>query len=118
MLFRAPLAAILPLALALATVAIGAPALYLLSFAMSVSVFSRNVVSMMGLGLGVDYALFMLASFRRAMSQGHDGHEATVIAVQDVGRTILVCGTAVAAGFASLLFVNVPFMTSMALGAS
>ena len=115
-LFRAPIAASLPLVMALTAVVIGSAALYLLSFGTSVSVFSRNVVSMIGLGLGVDYALFMLTSFRRALSLGHSNKEAVVFAVRDAGHTILVSGAAVAAGFASLLLVNVPFIRSMALG--
>jgi len=115
-LFRAPIAACLPLVLALAAVAVGGAALYLLSFGTSVSVFSKNVVSMIGLGLGVDYALFMLTSFRRAMSQGHSDREAVLFAMQDAGHTILVSGAAMVAGFASLLLVNVPFIKSMAIG--
>ena len=79
-LFRAPIAAGLPLVMALTAVAIGSAALYLLSFGTSVSVFSRNVVSMIGLGLGVDYALFMLASFRRALSLGHRDSDAVAFA--------------------------------------
>lgn len=115
-LFRAPIAASLPLVLALAAVAVGNAALYLLSFGTSVSVFSRNVVSMIGLGLGIDYALFMLTSFRGAMSQGRSHGEAVEFAMHDAGHTILVSGAVVAAGFASLLLVNVPFIRSMALG--
>jgi RND superfamily putative drug exporter len=115
-LFGAPIAASLPLVLALAAVTIASAALYLLSFVTSVSVFSQNIVSMIGLGLGVDYALFMLTSFRRAVAHGHSDREAVVIAVQDSGHMIVVSGTAVAAAFASLLLVNVPFIRSMALG--
>ena len=71
--FGAPLAAGLPVVLALSAMTISAAALFLLSRVATVGVFSQNVVSMIGLGVGVDYALFVVTSFRRALLRGAFG---------------------------------------------
>ena len=68
--FGAPLAAGLPVLLALLAVTVSSAALFVLSQITTVSVFSQNVVSMIGLGVGVDYALFIVSSFRNALAQG------------------------------------------------
>jgi RND superfamily putative drug exporter len=114
--FAAPLAAALPLLLAVAAVALSAAALFLISFLGSVSVFSENVVSMIGLGVGVDYALFVVTSYRANLAKGLDALAAAERAVENAGHTVVVSGLAVAAGFVALFLVNVPFLRSMAMG--
>ncbi len=114
--FGAPLAAGLPVLLALASVTISSAGLFFLSRITTVSVFSQNVVSMIGLGVGVDYALFIVASFRAALSQGHGVRESASRAVDDTAHAIVVSGLAVAIGFCGLFLVNVSFLRSMAAG--
>ena len=114
--FGSPLAAGLPVLLALSAVTIGLAGLFFLSRVTTVSVFSENVVSMIGLGVGVDYALFIVCSFRAALAQGCGVREAAIRAVEDAGHTIVVSGLAVAIGFCALFLVNVPFLRSMAAG--
>jgi putative drug exporter of the RND superfamily len=114
--FGAPLAAGLPVLLALLAVTVSSAALFVLSQITTVSVFSQNVVSMIGLGVGVDYALFIVSSFRNALAQGLSGRESAARAVSGAGHTIVVSGLAVAIGFCALFLVNVPFLRSMAAG--
>jgi RND superfamily putative drug exporter len=114
--FRAPLAAGLPLVLALAAVTISAALLFFVGRVATVSVLSQNIVSIIGLGVGVDYALFTVSAFRRALAREPNAREAAARAVEEVGRTVLVCGLAVAIGFCALFLVNVPFLQSMAFG--
>jgi RND superfamily putative drug exporter len=114
--FGAPLAAGLPVLLALLAVTISSAALFFLSQITTVSVFSQNVVSMIGLGVGVDYALFIVSSFRNALAQGCSARESAARAVSGAGHTIVVSGLAVAIGFSALFLVNVPFLQSMAAG--
>jgi len=73
--FGSPMAAGLPVLLALSVVMVSAAALFLLSGVTSVSVFSQNVVSMIGLGVGVDYALFIVGGFRAALAEGRGVRE-------------------------------------------
>jgi RND superfamily putative drug exporter len=114
--FGSPLAAGLPVVLALSAVIISSAGLFFLSRVTTVSVFSENVVSMIGLGVGVDYALFIVSSFRAALAQGCGVRESAIRAVQDRGHTIIVSGLAVAIGFCALFLVHVPFLRSMAAG--
>ena len=114
--FGAPLAAGIPVALALLAVTVSSAALFFLSQVTTVSVFSQNVVSMIGLGVGVDYALFIVSSFRSALAQGCSARESAARALSVTARTIVVSGLAVAIGFGALLLVNVPFLRSMAAG--
>lgn len=114
--FGAPLAAGLPVLLALVAVTVSSAALFFLSHVTTVSVFSQNVVSMIGLGVGVDYALFIVSSFRTALAQGRSARESAARAVEQAGHTIVVSGLAVAIGFCALFLVNVPFLHTMAAG--
>ena len=114
--FGAPLAALLPLALALSAMTMSLAALTLLSDWMSVSVFAQNTVSMIGLGVGVDYALFLLTAFRRALAGGASSERAAVDAVREAGHTVFYCGAAVGIGFAALCLVRLPFLRALAFG--
>ena len=114
--FGAPLAALLPLALALSAMTVSLAGLYLLSRWMVVSVFAENTVSMIGLGVGVDYALFLLTGFRRAIAAGATPHEAAAKSVEEAGHTVFFSGAAVAIGFSALFLVKLPFLKAMAIG--
>src|SRR5712691_3063860 len=70
--FGAPVAAALPILLALAATSIGLAGLYLLCARLRGRVFAQDVVSMIGLGVGVDYALFVRGRFREARAFGLD----------------------------------------------
>lgn len=114
--FRAPLAAALPLALAGAAVTLSCAALFLLSVWIPMSVFARNVVTMVGLGIGVDYALLLVTRFRLQLAQGRGVADAALAASTATAPAILVSGIAVAIGFLALLLVRAPFLHGMAYG--
>jgi len=91
--FAAPLAATLPVLLALAGVVVSAAALFFISFFVSVSVFSENVVSMIGLGVGVDYALFVVTSYRAGLAGGLEKRRAAEAAIRKFRRdSMMQCG--------------------------
>lgn len=113
--FGAPLAAALPLLLALAAVLIGLAGLYLMSPWVSVSIFAENVVSMIGLGVGVDYSLFIVSRFREELA-AHAPAEAAARAVASAGHAVLFSGATVAIGFLGLFLVRAPFLHTIALG--
>jgi RND superfamily putative drug exporter len=52
------------------------------------SILVQNLATMLGLGLGIDYALLMVSRFREAIAAGHDGPAASVIAARQAGRTL------------------------------
>jgi RND superfamily putative drug exporter len=114
--FRAPLAAVLPLVLALAAVTISSGALFGLSRWMPVSIFAHNVVTMIGLGIGVDYALLAVSRFRRELAQGCSVQGAVLNAALGTASAVVVSGIAVGIGFLALFLVHARFLHSMAVG--
>jgi RND superfamily putative drug exporter len=114
--FGAPLAALLPVVLALAAVLVSEAGLDLLGHAMPVSVFAQNVVSMIGLGVGVDYALFILSRYRRERAQGAAAPAAAAGAITGAGEAVLFSGATVGVGFLALFLVRAPFLHAIALG--
>jgi RND superfamily putative drug exporter len=114
--FRTPVAAGLALAVAIAAVTLSSGFLYAANTWLPVSVLAQNVVTMVGLGAGTDYALFVLSHHRETRAEGEDTGAAIVRAIERAGPAVLVSGLAVACGFASLFLVRARFVHSLALG--
>src|SRR6202044_2447910 len=77
------------------------------------SILVQNLATMLGLGLGIDYALLMVSRFREAISAGNDGPAASVIAARQAGRTLLISASTVAIGFLALLTVPISEIRSI-----
>ena len=77
------------------------------------SILVQNLATMLGLGLGIDYALLMVSRFREAISAGHDGPTASVMAARQAGRTLLISASTVAIGFLALLTVPISEIRSI-----
>jgi len=114
--FGAPLAALVPIALAMVAVSIGFSGLYALHAWTPVTVFAENVVSMIGLGVGVDYALFVVSRYREEIAAGSTRVGAAIAATRTAGHSVLFSGATVAVGFLALFLVNAPFLHTIALG--
>ncbi|MPQ96571.1 MMPL family transporter [Modestobacter sp. I12A-02628] len=112
-LFGGVVAAGLPVVVALVGVAATLLALLLVSVVTDVSVYAVNIVTMLGLGLAVDYALLVVARFReeRAVDPGVAGALARTMAT--AGRTVAFSGATVAAALAALLVFPDPFLRSI-----
>lgn len=80
------------------------------------SILLQSVVTMLGLGLGIDYALLTITRFREGLAAGQDGTTAAVQAARHAGHTILVAAATVAIGFVALLFVPLNEMRAIAGG--
>ncbi|GAB3829864.1 MMPL family transporter [Dactylosporangium cerinum] len=108
----------LPLATALATVAATLLALTGLAAAVPVSEYAVNVVTLLGLGLAVDYSLLILTRFReeRAADRKAAVPELLARTVATAGRAVLVSGLAVGAALAGLFAFAEPLLAAMALG--
>jgi putative drug exporter of the RND superfamily len=90
--FGSLLAALLPLITALAGAGAGLPAIAPLTHSMSVVVIAPIIAALIGLGVGIDYALFMVTRYRRGLEAGLTPEEATVAALNTSGRTVLFAG--------------------------
>jgi uncharacterized membrane protein YdfJ with MMPL/SSD domain len=116
LVFRSPLAAILPVVLAMASVTVSFAGLFALSRMVPVSVFAQNVVSMIGLGVGVDYVMFLVGRYRQELASGRVAGEAIVEAVHAAGESVVFSGATVVVGFLALFLVRAPFLHAIALG--
>jgi len=92
LVFRSPVAAAIPLLMGAATVLAGRGLLLLSTHAMPINSLAVSVASMMGLALGVDYALLMVSRFRQERDAAADVDAAIGIAAQAAGRTIVFAG--------------------------
>ncbi|MGN7358174.1 MMPL family transporter [Paenibacillus sp. SAF-054] len=116
LLFGTVPAALLPIAIGLGSVAVTMGGLYFVAAGgASLSNFLPNMVTMLGLAVGIDYALFMVSRFREELkSKGIE--EALNTACRTAGRSVLYSGGAVVAGLLAFNFIQLPVFRSLALG--
>jgi trehalose monomycolate/heme transporter len=81
-----------------------------------VSVFAANVITIIGLGMSIDYSLFVLRRFREEMAAGRDKRGAVLNTVATAGRTVMVSGVIIVLSMGGLLLVDVPFLHGIAFG--
>ena len=86
--------------------------IYLVSLVTGVSIFALNLITGMGLGLGIDYALLMVNRFREELHAGHDVETALVTTVKTAGKTVFYSGVTVIITLASLTFFPLMFLKS------
>jgi RND superfamily putative drug exporter len=110
-------AAALPLALGFVSVMVTGALIYLISLEMSMSVFVTNMASMIGIGVAVDYSLFILARYREERSAGRSEDDARAEALSTSGLAVAFSGLAVIVSLAGLWMVDNQALRSMALGA-
>jgi RND superfamily putative drug exporter len=103
--FRSPIAALIPLGFGAITVIASRGVLYLLSSHLRIDAFAVTVATMMGLALGVDYALLMVSRFREELAGGREPTEAARATRRSAGRTTLFAGTTLFASMAVSIFV-------------
>ncbi|GAA1962692.1 MMPL family transporter [Catenulispora subtropica] len=113
--FGGLLAAALPLLLALCGVASTLLVLFAFSFVTDLSVYSVQITTMLGLGLGVDYALLMVTRFRQERLVTADVAECVRATVAAAGRTVFFSGLTVAVSLAGIVVYPAPFLRSMGL---
>ena len=114
--FGALAAALLPIGGALLAIGLTLGAAALIGQVWSLSILLQNVVTMIGLGLGIDYSLLVLQRFRDKLRIGNDPRRAARAALRHAGPTILLSGTAVAIGFGALAVIPVNELRSVAIG--
>ena len=116
--FGSLLAMGLPVLTAVLGIGAGLSLIALLGHVFPAPSFSPIVASMIGLGVGVDYALFILTRFREALHRGEDPETATVTAMSTAGRTVVIAGTTVIIGMLGLLVLRQSLLNGVAIAAS
>jgi putative drug exporter of the RND superfamily len=86
--------------------------LYLISLFTAVSVYSLNLTTGMGLGLGIDYALLMVNRFREELNKGKSVDESVITTMATAGKTVFYSGLTVLVTMISLTFFPLPFLKS------
>ncbi len=114
--FRGLIAAALPLLVGGFAIVITFLALRLIDQFAGLSVFAVNLVTGIGLGLGIDYSLFILSRYREELARGLDTHAAIRRTLQTAGRTVLFGSLTVAGALASMLVFPLRFLYSMGIG--
>ncbi len=113
--FRSAVAATLPLIVGAVTIACSMAWLKAAAQFTDINVYAPNVVSMLGLGLAVDYSLFMVSRFREELALGKTVEQALAITVGRAGRTLMFSGLTVAASLFCLFLLPQRFFHNMGL---
>jgi putative drug exporter of the RND superfamily len=116
--FGSLLAMLLPLAAAIAGVGGGLMLITPLSHAMSVVNFAPDLGALIGLGVGIDYALFIVTRHRRGLQSGLTPQEAAVAAINTSGRAVLFAGSTVCIALLGLLVLGTSFLNGLAVAAT
>jgi RND superfamily putative drug exporter len=117
--FGSLVAAGLPLVVALFGLGISSAGLIaLLANVIDVPNWTTAVSGLIGIGVGVDYALLVLTRFRAALRSGKDRHDAVVEAVSTAGRSVIIAGSTVVIAVLGLFLTALPYMYGVAISAS
>jgi putative drug exporter of the RND superfamily len=117
--FGSVIAAGLPLAIALVGLGITSGGLILLlANIVDVPDWTTAVSGLIGIGVGVDYALLVLTRFRAAMNRGETTHDAIVESITTAGRSVIIAGSTVVIAMLGLILTGLPYMIGVAISAS
>src|SRR2546423_5906582 len=115
LVFRSVVAAILPALVGGGAVAVSLALVFGLGQITTLSIFVLNITTLFGLGLGVDYSLFMVSRFREDLAHGRNVEEAVAIPVATAGRAVTFSCMTVSIGLAGLIFFRINFLRSVGM---
>jgi RND superfamily putative drug exporter len=113
--FGTLVAAVLPLGIGVLSISMALGAAALLAHYLHLSILVQNLATMLGLGLGIDYALLIVSRFREALAEGYDPGRAADLSAAQAGKTLLISATTVAIGFSALLTVPISELRSIGI---
>ncbi len=113
--FGTVVSAVIPIGLSIVAVGAGIGGIMLLASVMDVSVSAVPVAGLVGLGVGIDYALFVVARYRENRSAGHDNRQALLDAMSTSGAAVVFAGGTVVAATTALAITGVGILTSIGL---
>lgn len=116
--FGSVLAMGLPIGVALAGIGVGSISLMLISNLYTMPDFATTLGVMIGLGVGIDYALFIVTRYREQLHAGHDVQESIAIAIDTSGRAVTFAGITVVISLLGMLLMGVTFVSGLGIGAA
>jgi RND superfamily putative drug exporter len=116
--FGSVLAMGLPIAVAVGGVLLGLTGVTVLTNVLTVPEDTMLIGLMIGLGVGIDYALFVVTRYREAVHQGRPARDAVVLAMSTAGRAVVFAGLTVVISMLGLLIVGLGWLTGMGIGIS
>jgi RND superfamily putative drug exporter len=114
--FTSLVAAGLPVMLALVSLGVTLGALYFLAGVTDMNVYVTNTASIVGIGVGIDYALFVVTRFREELRRGRSVAEAVPVTLATSGRAVALSGATVIVALAGMFLVDIQAFRSMAIG--
>ena len=108
----------LPIGVALLGLAVGISSLTLVAHLVPIPSFAPQIASMVGLGVGIDYALFLITRHRELLANGHSVSESVGLAVSTAGRAVIFAGGTVVIAILGLGVAGVPFVTAAGIATS
>lgn len=114
--FRSVIAAVLPALVGGSAVVISLALIFTLGQITTLSIFVLNITTLFGLGLGVDYSLFIVSRFREELELGREIPDAVTISIATAGRAVAFSGLAVSIGLLGLTFIRINILHSVGLG--
>ncbi len=116
LVFRSVVAAILPALVGGGAVAVALALIFGLGHITELSIFVLNITTLFGLGLGVDYSLFIVSRFREELARGRSVDEAVAISIATAGRAVAFSGLTVSIGLIGLIFFRINMLRSVGMG--
>jgi RND superfamily putative drug exporter len=116
--FRTFVAMLIPIALAITAVATAFLLLFILAGLTDINTITPILVSMIGLGVGIDYSLFIVTRFRQLLHEGLSPRDAAAAAGASAGRAVLFAGVTVAISVSGLAFIGLDFVTKLGVGSA
>lgn len=110
------LAFLLPFAFAIVTIPTTLGIIWIFANFMELTTYLTNLVTLIGLGIAIDYSLLIVYRFREELRRSASRDEAIVTTMGTAGRAVVFSGTAVAIGLAMLLFMPLPFIRGFGVG--
>jgi RND superfamily putative drug exporter len=116
--FGSVLAMAVPIVVALAGIAVGLPIIGLLTHVYPLQSFSTTLATMIGIGVGIDYALFVVTRYRQGLQAGQSPEESVVTAIDTSGRAVLFAGMTVIIALLGMLAIGLSFISGLGIGAA
>jgi RND superfamily putative drug exporter len=118
LVFRTFVAMLIPIALAIVAVGMAFLLLFVLAGLTDINTITPILVSMIGLGVGIDYSLFIVTRFRQLLHEGLSSRDAAAEAGASAGRAVLFAGLTVAISVSGLAFIGLDFVTKLGVGSA
>jgi putative drug exporter of the RND superfamily len=116
--FGSVLAMVLPIVVALGGISVGLAIIGLLTHVYPLQSFSTTLASMIGIGVGIDYALFVVTRYRQGLQAGLDPENAVITAIDTSGRAVVFAGLTVIIALLGMLAIGLSFISGLGIGAA